>query len=174
MLTCSEGGGYVSSVAAERKKYGAEDDDNADFDERGPVLEIGAFAGAPDVDGGDYGDHDDGEHSLSDGGEWDNFREMFRKGAGQGGDGAAGNHQKQTPAVEERGDASEAVANEAVEPPGFRVCRGQFGVGEGAEEREHTADNPDQQREADRAVELAKNQAGRQEDAGADDRADEE
>jgi len=61
VLGRAERGGQVSGVAAERKKDGTQNDDDADLDECGPVLEVGAFARAPDVDARDDGNHDNGQ-----------------------------------------------------------------------------------------------------------------
>ncbi len=60
-------------MAAKRKQNGAENDDDADFDEGSPILEVGTFAGAPDVDGSDDGNHDDGENGLAEGRERNDF-----------------------------------------------------------------------------------------------------
>ncbi len=121
-------------MAAEREQDGAENDDDADFDEGGPILQVGAFAGSPDVDGGDDGDHDDREDRFSQRGERNDFREVFGERAGERGDGTAGDDQEQAPAVEKSGDAAETIANEAVEATGFGVGGGKLGVSEGAEE----------------------------------------
>src|SRR3984893_5386260 len=166
--------GNFAHVMAERKKNGAEDHDDSDFNQRGPVLQIGAFACAPDVDGGNHRDHRDGDDRGLEWRERNNFGEIARKGASERGDRAAGNHQKQTPAIEKSGHATEAIANKNIEAAGFGIGGGAVGVGERAEEREDAADNPDEEGGADGAVELAKDQAGSEEDAGADDRADEE
>src|ERR1700687_2453653 len=159
---------------AEREQHGAEDDDDSDFDQRGPILQVGAFARAPDVDGGDHGDHYDGDDGGLERRERNNLREIAREGARKRGDGAAGNHQKQAPAVKKSGHAAEAIADKDVEAAGFGIGGGEFGIGERAEEGQDAADNPDEERVADGAVELAKDQAGSEEHAGADDRADKE
>jgi hypothetical protein len=49
---------------------------------------------------------------------------MLREGAGQGGDGAAGDDQEEAPAVEKSRDAAETVADETVEAAGFGICGG--------------------------------------------------
>jgi len=54
------------------------------------------------------------------------------------------------------------------------VGGGEFGVGEGAEEGEDAADDPDEEGVADGTIELAEDQAGSEEDTGADDGTDEE
>jgi len=146
-------------VPAKRDKDCAEDNDDADLDESRPVLKIGTFASAPHVHNGDYGDHGHREDGFFERGERKNFREMFREGARKRGDGAAGNHEKKTPPVKKSGDAAESVANETVQAPGFRVCGGKFGVGEGTEERKNAANDPDEKRETDGAIQLAENQA---------------
>ena len=111
---------------------------------------------------------------CADGRERNYFCEIFAEHARESGDGAAGDDEKEAPAVEEGGDAAEAIANVAVEAAGFGIGGGELGVSERAEQREDAADDPDEEREADGAVHLAKNGAGRSKDAGADDRADEE
>src|SRR5713226_9516904 len=151
------------------EQHGTEDDNEADLDERGPVLQVGAFAGAPDVDGGD-----DGDRSGFEGSKRDDFGEIAGEGAGERGYGATGNHQEQAPAIEKGRHASKAITNEDVEAAGLGIGGGQFGVGEGAEEGEGAADHPDEEGVADGAVELAEDEAGGEEDARADDRADEE
>ena len=67
-------------------------------------------------------------------GDRNDFGKVAREGVRERGDRAAGDDEKQRPAVEERGDAPESVANEAVEPAGFGIGGGEFGVGERAEE----------------------------------------
>src|SRR6266852_3152887 len=159
---------------AEREQHGAQDDDDSNFDERGPVLQVGAFARAPDVDGGDDGDHGTGGEGGFERRERNDFGELAGEGAGKSGDGAAGNHQEQAPAIEKGRHASKAITNEDVEAAGLGIGGGQFGVGERAQKGEDAADDPDEEGVADGAVELAKDEAGGEEDAGADDRADEE
>src|SRR5216683_3194654 len=139
----------------EREQHGAQDDDDSNFDERGPVLQVGAFARAPDVDGGDDGDHGDGDEGGFERRERNDFGEIAGEGAGQGCDGTAGDYQEQTPAIEEGGHAAKAIADEDVEAAGFGIGGGELGVGERAEEGEDAADDPDEEREADGAVELA-------------------
>src|SRR5260370_11978233 len=156
----------------ERGQGGAEQDDNCGFDEGGRVREVGAFARAPHVDGGDHGDHGYGDAGGFEGRQRDDFGEIAREGAGERGDGAAGDHQKQTPAIEEGGDAAKAVADEDVQAAGFRVGGGEFRIRQSAEEREEAADEPDKEGRTGGAVELAKDQAGSEEDARADDGAD--
>src|SRR5216683_2275065 len=156
------------------EQHGTKYDDDSDFDQGGPVLQVGAFAGAPDVDGGDDGDHGDGDRGGFEGRERDDFGEIAGEGTGKSGDGAAGNHQEQAPAIEKGRHAAKAIANEDVETAGFRVGGGEFGVGERAEEGEEAANDPDKEGIADGAVELAQDQAGSEENAGADDGADEE
>ncbi len=109
---------------AEREEHGAEDDNDADLDQRGPVLQVGAFAGAPDVDGGDDRDHCHGYAGGFERRERDDFGEITGKGAGQGRHGAAGDYQEQAPAVEEGGHAAEAIANEDVEAASFGIRSG--------------------------------------------------
>src|SRR5229473_4594663 len=156
------------------EQHGTKYDDDSDFDQGGPVLQVGAFAGAPDVDGGDDGDHGDGDRGGFEGRERDDFGEVAGESAGEGGYGAAGNHQEQAPAIEKGRHASKAITNEDVEAAGLGIGGSELGVREGAEEGEDPADHPDEKGEADGAVELTKDQAGSEEDAGADDRADEE
>ena len=48
-----------------------------------------------------------------------------REGAGEGGDGAAGDDEKQAPAVKKSGDAAKAVADKTVEAAGFGIRRRQ-------------------------------------------------
>src|SRR5260370_6568069 len=159
---------------SEREQHGAEHDDNSGFDERGPVLQVGAFARAPHVDGGDHGDHGYGDAGGLEGRERDDCGEVAREGAGERGDGDAGDHEKQTPAIEEGGDAAKAVADEDVQAAGFRVGGGEFRIRQRAEEREEAADDPDKKGVTGGAVELAKDQAGSEEDTRTDDGADEE
>ena len=61
--------------------------------------------------------------------------------------------------------------------PGHQQAAGRAafrGIGECAEQGEHSSGNPNQEREADGASDLAEDGAGRSKDAGANDRADEE
>src|SRR5690349_811804 len=108
---------------SERKKSRAEDYDNSDLDERGPVLQIGAFAGAPDVHGGDDSDHRNGNERGFDGGKRDDFGEVTGERAGERGYGAAGDYEEEAPAVEERGHAAKSIANENIEAARFGISR---------------------------------------------------
>lgn len=110
----AESGRQIAGVSAKRDKDCAEDHDNADLDESRPVLQIGTLARAPNVDNGDYGDHGDREDGFSERGERNDFREMLGERARERGDGPAGDHEEETPAIEKSGDAAESVADEAV------------------------------------------------------------
>ena len=143
---CAEAVGDVAAIMTKGQEEGAEDDDDAHLDERGPVLKVGAFARAPDVDGSDDSDHHDGGDGLLRGRNRKNPGEIFAEGARQGGDGAAGNHEKKTPAVEKSGEAAETVANVAIQAAGCGVSGGEFGIGQRAEQGEDAADDPDQER----------------------------
>src|SRR5207302_2416197 len=156
------------------QQQSAEDDDDAHLDERSPVLKVGAFARAPDVDGCDDSDHHDGGDGLLHGRNWENPSEIFTEGPRQGGDGAACDDEKKAPAVEKGGEAAETVANVAIQTARFGIGSGEISVSERAEQREDAADDPDQKRKADGAVDLAKNRARRSKDAGANDGTDEE
>ncbi len=161
-------------MVTEREKNGAEDDDDADFDERGPILQVGTAAGAPDVDGGDNADHQDGNDGFSCGRERDDFCEVFAEDAREGSDRGAGDDQKEAPDIEKSGHAAEGVADIAVKAAGFGVGGGKLRISERAEKREYAARKPDEKRKTDGAVELAKNETGSAENAGANDRADKE
>src|SRR5260221_6548924 len=100
---------------AEREEHGAEDDNDADLDQRGPVLQVGAFAGAPDVDGGDDRDHCQGYAGGFEPRERDDFGEITGKRAGQGPHGAAGDYPEPAPAVEASRHATGAIANDDIE-----------------------------------------------------------
>src|SRR5712691_6211235 len=143
------------------EQHGTKYDDDSDLDQRGPVLQVGAFARSPDVDGGDDGDHGDGDRGGFEGSERDDFGEIAGEGSGQGCDRTAGDYEEQAPAIEKGGHAAKAITNEDVEAAGFGVGGGEFGVGEGAEEGEEAADNPNEEGEADGAVELTKDQERR-------------
>ena len=173
VLSGAQGGRNFAGVMADGQKHGAEDHDDADLDEGGPVLKIGALACAPDIYGGDNGDHDDGDDGLAHRRNRKDFCEIFAEHTREGGDGAAGDDEKETPAVEEGGHAAKSIANVAVEAAGFGVCGSELCVGERAEQGEDAADGPHEERERDGAAHLAKNGAWRSKDAGADDRADE-
>src|SRR6266481_3031149 len=112
---------------AEREQHGAQDDDDSNFDERGPVLQVGAFARAPDVDGGDHGDHGDGDEGGFERSERNDFGEIAGEGAGKSGDGAAGNQQEQAGSEENAG--ADDGADEEKEEVAFA---------EGAEEGGHS------------------------------------
>src|SRR5277367_3849123 len=139
-------------MTAECQKDGAENHDDANFDQRGPVLKVGALACAPDVYRGDDGDHGDRQNGLAKGGERNDFREVFRESASQCGDRAAGDNQEEAPAIKESRDAAKAVANETVESASFGICGREFSIGQCAEEREGASDDPDQWRVTDRTV----------------------
>ena len=159
---------------SERKKKAAEQNDQQHFDERGPVLEVGAFARAPYVDGGDDANHHDGDDGCAVRGKRDDFGEIAREGASQCRDRAAGDHQEQRPAIEERGNAAETVANEAVQAASFGIGGGELRVGERAKQRKNSADDPYEKGKANRTVELPQNEARREKNPRAYDRADEQ
>src|SRR4029077_9319317 len=117
-------GGNLASVMSEREQHSAENDDDPELDERGPVLQVRAFAGAPDVDGRDDGDHRYGNYRGFDGRERNDLGQIACEGAGERGHGPAGDHQKQTPAIEERRHAAEAIADENIEAAGFGIGGG--------------------------------------------------
>jgi len=173
VLRGAERARHVGPVRTQRKQDGAEQNDQAGFDERGPVLQIGTLARAPDVDGGDDGDH----HQRHDGGagrgEWNDFGEIAREGASQRGDAAAGDYRKQAPAVEEGWETPESVADVAVEAAGFGIACGELRISEGADEGQDAADDPDEERESHGTVELAKDQTRSKKNAGANHRTDE-
>lgn len=174
LLRCAQSGRKVTAMMAERKKYGAEEYDDADLHEGGPILQIGALARAPDIDDGDDSDHGYGHKR---GGQWrerDDFRQVAAEGASQRGNRAAGDYQKETPAIEEGGKTAESVSDEAVEAAGLGIACGKLRISERAEKREDTADEPDKERKANRAIELTEDKSGSKKDAGADDGADEE
>ena len=174
VLRRAQGSGQIRGMVAEREKNGAEEDDDADFDERGPILQVGTAAGAPDVDGSDDADHQDRSDGFSCRRERDDFCEIFAEDAREGSDRAAGDDQKEAPAIEKSGHAAEGVADIAVKAAGFGVGGGKLSISERAEKREYAARKPDEERETDGAVELAKNEARGAENAGADDGADKE
>ncbi len=59
-LRRTHGRGQIAEVPAHGKQYGAEENDDANFGERGPILQIRALARPPDVHDGDHRDHGDG------------------------------------------------------------------------------------------------------------------
>src|SRR4029077_18561253 len=129
---------------------------------------------APDVDGRDKGDHHDGDDSLRYGRKRNYFCEIFAEDARESSDGAAGDDEKEAPAVKEGGHAAKAVTDVAVETAGFGVGGGELGISERAEQGKDATDGPDEEGQADGAVDLAKDGAGRSKDAGANNRSNEE
>lgn len=174
MLGGSQGRRNLVAMMAKDEKQSAENNDDADFDEGGPILQVGAFASAPNVDGSDDSNHHDGDGRLSQGRKREHGGEVLTEDAGQSSYGAAGDDKKETPAVEKSGEAAKAVANVAIQAAGFGIGGGEFRISERAEQREDAANQPDQEGEADGAVHLAKDRARRAENAGANDRTDEE
>ncbi len=140
----TESGQQVGGVASEREQYGAENNDDPDFQKRGPILKIGALARAPDVDEGDDSDHGDRDYGGTCSGERDYFGEVARKGTTEGGNRGARDDKEKAPTIEERGNAAKSVANVTVEAAGFRIGGGEFGVGERTEKREDAANEPDE------------------------------
>src|SRR5450631_15992 len=166
--------GQFSCVSTQRKKKAAEQHDQQNFDERGPILQIRALAGAPDVDRGNDGNHQHRNDSRTAGGERNDFGQISRERARQRRHGTAGDHQEQRPPVQKRGDAPETVADEAVESTRFRIAGSEFGIGQRPEQRKNSTHNPHQKGKAHRAVELLQDEARRQKNPGANDRADEQ
>src|SRR5207245_1120730 len=70
-------------------------------------------------------------------------------------------------------DDAEAVGNVPVKAAGLGICAGKLRIGERAEQGEGSSCNPNQEGQANGAVNLAKNGAGRPKNAGTNDRADE-
>src|SRR5579859_6356563 len=159
---------------SQREEHGAHNHNDAGFDERGPVLQVGTLSRAPDVDRSHDRNHNDGNESLRYGRNGNYTREILAERARERRDGAAGDHEKQTPTVEKCREAAESVADVAVESAGFGIACGQFRVSERAEEREKAADNPDEHRNSDGPSHLAQNRAGRAKNTGADDGANEQ
>src|SRR5207248_1959481 len=145
-----------ADVMSEREKDGAEDDDDPYFDQGGPVLQVGAFAGAPDVHGGDHGDHGNRNRGGFHGGEGNNFVKIAGEGASERCDGTAGDYEEETPTVEECGHATEAITDKNVKTAGLGIGRSELGIRERAEKRENAADDPDKEGVADGAIELTK------------------
>src|SRR5260370_1091874 len=174
MLSCAQAGGDVAAMMTKGQQQGAEENDDAHLDERGPVLKVGALTGAPDVYDRDDSYHHDGSDGLLCGRNRKNPGEIFTEGARQGSNGAAGDHEKKTPAVEKSGEPAETIANVAIQTACFGIGGGEFSVGESAEQGEASTHGPNQERKADGAVNLAKDGAWRSKDAGANDGADEE
>jgi hypothetical protein len=174
VLREAQGGRNFTGVMANGKEHGAENDDDADFDQCGPILEVGTFACSPDVYGGDYGDHNDGDDGLANGRDRNYFCEVFAENARKSSYRAAGNDEKETPTIKECGGAAEAIANVAIEAASLGVGGSELGVRESTEQREDATDSPYKESKADGAVDLAEQGAGSSKDAGADDRADKE
>ena len=160
-------------MMAESKQQGTEDDDDAHLDERGPILEVRTLARAPDVYDRYDSYHDHGSDGLLQRRNRNHSGEVFAESTRQGSDRTAGDHQEKTPAIKEGRKTAEAVANVAVEAAGFGICGGKLRIGERAEQGEGSSCNPNQEGQANGAVNLAKNGAGRPKNAGTNDRADE-
>src|SRR5438132_5189752 len=161
-------------MMAESKQQGTEDDNDAHLDERGPILEVRTLARAPDVYDRYDSYHDHGSDGLLQRRNRNHSGEVFAESTRQGSDRTAGDHQEKTPAIKEGRETTEAVANVAVEAAGFGICCGKLRISERAEQGEHSSCNPNQEGQANGAVNLAKNGAGRPKNAGTNHRADEE
>jgi hypothetical protein len=79
---------------SKRKKKTAEQNNEQHFDERRPVLEVGAFARAPYIDGGNDTNHDDGDDGCACRGKRDDFGEIARESSSQCRDRAARDDQE--------------------------------------------------------------------------------
>src|SRR6266850_1087095 len=101
VLGGAHGGRNFAGVPADGEEHGAEDHDNADLDERGPILKVRTFASAPDIYCGHDSDYQDGHDRLSCKRNRNNSCEIFAESACESGHGAAGDERKRTPAVEE-------------------------------------------------------------------------
>ena len=55
---------HFFGVMPQREKHGAQNHDDAGFDQRCPVLQDGALSRAPNIDGRHNRNHDDGNESL--------------------------------------------------------------------------------------------------------------
>src|SRR5580704_3309729 len=131
--------GVRSAGEAEYQQNGSEHYDDADFDHGGDVVEVGAFARSPDVDSRDDGDHQHDYYGRLHLSERNNFLKIAGEGVRQGRDCAAGNDKEKAPTVEKSGEASEAIADVAIQAACFGIGCGKFGVGECAEQREDAA-----------------------------------
>src|ERR1700693_3986337 len=121
--------GQIGSMVTHGEQHGAENGYHADFCECGPVLQVGAFASAPDVYRGDHHDHSHADDGTGSWRERNDFRKVAGESACQRGDGAAGDYQEKTPAIKKRGGAAETITNVTVQSAGFRIGGGEFGVG---------------------------------------------
>src|SRR6266446_2401213 len=101
VLCSAQGRRNFAGVPTDGEEHGAEEHNDADLDERGPILKVRTFASAPDIYCGHDSDYHDGNDRLS----WERNRnnscEIFAESARESGHGAAGDDEKKTPAVEE-------------------------------------------------------------------------
>src|SRR5882724_6633893 len=101
VLCSAQGRRNFAGVPTDGEEHGAEEHNDADLNERGPILKVRTFASAPDIYCGHDSDYHDGNDRLS----WERNRnnscEIFAESARECGHGAAGDDEKKTPAVEE-------------------------------------------------------------------------
>ena len=128
--------------------------------------------GAPHVHHHDHRQHRHRGQPAGERSQRHQLSQVGRERHGESGAGAAPGDEEHGPAEEEGGEAAEPVADIDVESAGLRLHRAHLGVGERAEEREHPAGHPHQERERHRAAGLPHHRAGYDEDPGPDHRAD--
>ena len=134
-----------------------------------------APARAPDVvDGRQEEDEEDADDLLGQRRQGDEMGQVLGgEGHGQRGDGPRIDDQEERPAEEEREERAVGFAQVDVDAAGLGHGRAQLGEGDGAEEAEHPADDPDGQDEQ-RGLDAGGDAGGDEEDAGADDAADDD
>jgi hypothetical protein len=84
----------------DREEHGAEELDDADLDERGPILKVRTLACASNIYRGHDSDHHAGGESLSCGRNQKHFCKIFAENARESSHGAAGYDEKETPTIE--------------------------------------------------------------------------
>src|SRR5437660_128861 len=88
----AESGRNFAGVMTHGEEHSTEEHDDADLDQRGPVLKIGTLTRAPDVYSGDDQGHHHGSDSLFFGRNRKHLREVFAENTRECSDGTAGNH----------------------------------------------------------------------------------
>jgi hypothetical protein len=159
---------------------GEEEDGDDDESDRGrldvgqQVLEPGAPADAHVVDGPEEGDEARRDELLLEPGHLDEpGQDVVGEGHGQGGRGAGIDDQEERPPEEERQERPVGLPEIDVNAAGFGHGGAELGEGQGPEEAEQPAHDPDRQHEEGRGQDR-RDLRRRQEDPRADDPADDD
>ena len=138
----------MAKAVTQHEARASQRENRSHLQRRAPVLDGGRVADAPDVHGGHGGDHRDTGEPVGQGGEGDQLAQIVRERYGERRGRAGVDRQEQRPAEQERGQGAECLAYVDVAATGVGQHGAELAERERAEQREHAAEKPDEQRHA--------------------------